>query len=108
MTSSRYAKSNNITQIIVGKSARSRWFELINGSVVRELLDQAGNIAVSVVPGEREAAEATGRASVSTGSANRTFDFRPYGWSTAIIAVSLGAGWCCSRSSATPISTWCS
>jgi two-component system, OmpR family, sensor histidine kinase KdpD len=87
-----YAKSNNITQIIVGKSARSRWFELINGSVVRELLDQAGNIAVSVVPGEREAAKATDRASVRLGSPNRTFDFRPYGWSTAITGFSLGAG----------------
>ncbi|MEO8757521.1 MAG: sensor histidine kinase KdpD [Devosia sp.] len=87
-----YAKSNNITQIIIGKSARSRWFELINGSVVNELLDQAGNIAVNVVPGEREAAGVNNRTSMAIGTTTRTFDFRPYGWSTAIIAFSLGVG----------------
>ena len=86
-----YAKANNITQIIIGKSARSRWFELINGSVVRELLEHAGNIAVNVVPGER-AAGATPRVRTPAGSANRSVDPRPYGWSTAIVALSLGAG----------------
>src|SRR6476469_9772289 len=29
-----FAQANNITQVIVGKSTRSRWFELLNGSVV--------------------------------------------------------------------------
>ena len=32
-----FAQANNITQVIVGKSTRSRWFELLNGSVVRDL-----------------------------------------------------------------------
>src|SRR5262249_54449601 len=31
-----YAHANNITQIIVGKSARSRWFEMLHGSVVHD------------------------------------------------------------------------
>ena len=87
-----YAKSNNVTQIIIGKSARSRWFELVNGSVVRELLNQAGNIAINVVPGERDTAGPTAGVGIPLGSPNRVFDFRPYGWSTAIIALSLGAG----------------
>jgi len=86
-----YAKANNITQIIIGKSARSRWFELINGSVVRELLEHAGNIAVNVVPGER-AAGATPRVRTPAGSANRSVDPRPYGWSTAIVALSRECG----------------
>src|SRR5262249_37666321 len=33
-----YAQANNITQIIIGKSRRSRWFELLHGSVVHELV----------------------------------------------------------------------
>ena len=33
-----FAQANNITQIIIGKSTRSRWFELLHGSVVRDLL----------------------------------------------------------------------
>src|SRR5208282_3502991 len=37
-----YAGANNITQIVIGKSARSRWFELMHGSVVRELMRKSG------------------------------------------------------------------
>src|SRR5438876_5107414 len=33
-----YAQANNVTQIIIGKSHRSRWFELLHGSVVHELV----------------------------------------------------------------------
>jgi two-component system, OmpR family, sensor histidine kinase KdpD len=29
-----YAQSNNISQIVIGKSERSRWFEIVHGSVV--------------------------------------------------------------------------
>ncbi len=29
-----YARKNNVTQILIGKSERSRWFELLHGSVV--------------------------------------------------------------------------
>ena len=43
-----YATANNITQIIIGKSERSPWFELLHGSVVRELVKRAGNISVHV------------------------------------------------------------
>src|SRR5215470_3546137 len=38
-----YAQANNITQVIIGKSSRSRWFEFLHGSVVRELLRACGN-----------------------------------------------------------------
>ena len=37
-----YARENNATQIIIGKSTRSRWFEMLHGSVVHELLAQGG------------------------------------------------------------------
>src|SRR5258706_3247301 len=43
-----YASANNITQIIIGKSERSRWFELLHGSVVRDLVKRAGDISVHV------------------------------------------------------------
>ena len=46
-----YARANNITQIIIGKSDRSRWFELLHGSVVRDLVRASGNIGVHVVAG---------------------------------------------------------
>ena len=49
-----YARETNVTQIVVGKSARSRWFELLHGSVVRELVDKADGIAVHVLAGGDE------------------------------------------------------
>ena len=37
-----YATANNITQIVIGKSDRSRWFEMMHGSVVHELVRKTG------------------------------------------------------------------
>src|SRR6516162_7862383 len=47
-----FAQANNVTQVIIGKSTRSRWFELLHGSVVRDLLRSCGNISVHVIAGE--------------------------------------------------------
>src|SRR5499427_8985715 len=47
-----YAQANNVTQIIIGKSTRSRWFEILHGSVVHELVRRSGNISVHVIAGE--------------------------------------------------------
>src|SRR6266436_2328395 len=41
-----YAESQNVTHIIIGKSSRSRWFEIVHGSVVHELVRRSGNISV--------------------------------------------------------------
>jgi two-component system sensor histidine kinase KdpD len=43
------------TQLIVGKSARSRWFELRHGSVVDRLVRETPGIAVHVLPMAEEA-----------------------------------------------------
>src|SRR5262249_59970394 len=56
-----FAHANNVTQIIIGKSTRSRWFEIVQGSVVHDLVRRAGNISVNVIPGdELPSAPATG------------------------------------------------
>jgi two-component system sensor histidine kinase KdpD len=47
-----YARENNVTQIVIGKSDRSRWFEMLHGSVVHDLVRRAGTIGVHVVAGE--------------------------------------------------------
>ena len=67
-----YAEDNNITQIVIGKSERSRWFEMLHGSVVHDLVRSAGNISVHVIAGEAGESEpaATGAAaSVATRAA---------------------------------------
>jgi len=45
-----FAQANRITQIVVGKSVRSRWFELRHGSVVDQLVRETPEIAVHVLP----------------------------------------------------------
>src|SRR4029077_19561831 len=39
-----YAHTHNVTQIIIGKSTRARWFEILHGSVVHDLVRRSGNI----------------------------------------------------------------
>src|SRR6202030_278417 len=46
-----YAHAHNVTQIIIGKSTRSRWFEILHGSVVHDLVRRSGNISVHVIAG---------------------------------------------------------
>ncbi|MGK6356900.1 DUF4118 domain-containing protein [Sphingomonas sp. DT-207] len=46
----RFAAEARATQLIVGKSMRSRWFELRHGSVVDQLVRETPGIAVHVLP----------------------------------------------------------
>jgi two-component system sensor histidine kinase KdpD len=45
-----FARSRNATRVVVGKSPRSRWFELRHGSVVDELVRSGSGLAVEVAP----------------------------------------------------------
>ncbi|RYY06542.1 MAG: DUF4118 domain-containing protein, partial [Alphaproteobacteria bacterium] len=46
----RFVTEARATQLIVGKSARSRWFEFVHGSVVDRLVRGTPGIAVHVLP----------------------------------------------------------
>src|SRR4249919_1022245 len=59
-----YAQAHNFTQIIIGKSARSRWFEILHGSVVHDLVRRSGNISVNVIAGDTIAGEPIAKKSV--------------------------------------------
>ncbi len=50
----RYARSRNVTEIIIGKSRRSRWSELWRGSLVHDVIRKSGDIDVYVITGEDE------------------------------------------------------
>lgn len=45
-----FARSRNATRVVVGKSRRSRWFELRHGSVVDALVRSGSGLAVEVAP----------------------------------------------------------
>jgi len=83
-----YARDQNITHIIIGKSQRSRWFEMLHGSVVHDLMRHSGNIGVHVVSGE-EAAETEPTA---TATEIRPQGFGPYLASTVMVALALAVG----------------
>lgn len=86
-----FAQGNNVTQIVIGKSSRSRWFEMTRGSVVHDLVRRAGNISVHVIPGDELADLATSKAAVQTAARPEQFDARPYLKALGITAVGLAA-----------------
>src|SRR6201997_4068 len=86
----RYAQANNVTQIVIGKSARSRWFEMVPGSVVHDLVRRSGNISVHVIAGDTVAGELAPKKSVRTVERDDTFNPRPY--IAALVAVAFALG----------------
>src|SRR5262249_29807085 len=85
-----YATANNITQIVIGKSSRSRWFEMGHGSVVPELVRKTGPISVHVIsPGESDAVPPK---SVETRPKPEPFRLGHYLGSVVTVAVALGVG----------------
>ena len=83
-----FAHANNVTQIIIGKSTRSWWFELIRGSVVHDLVRRAGNISVNVIAGDEQGVVKT---AVQTAARQEPFNPRPYLMSLLVVAFALGA-----------------
>lgn len=49
-----YARSRNVTKILIGKTNQPRWRRLLLGTVVDDLLDRSGEIDVYVIHGEEE------------------------------------------------------
>jgi two-component system sensor histidine kinase KdpD len=85
-----YAESNNITQIVIGKSDRPRWFEMVHGSVVHDLVRKTGSISVHVI--SAEAGEAPPPKRVATRTSAEPFDPLPYLGAAGAVALALGVG----------------
>ena len=84
-----FAQRNNITQIVIGKSTRSRWFEILHGSVVHDLIRRAGNIGVHVIAGEEQTRESPAKPLVASDAAD-SFDPLPYIVALLAVLVALG------------------
>ena len=87
-----FAQANNVTQIIIGKSARSRWFELLYGSVVHDLVRRSGNISVHVIAGDELARDPIPRKTVRAAEDAAPFNSRPYGVALLSVAAAVGVG----------------
>ncbi|MFD1702961.1 DUF4118 domain-containing protein [Methylopila henanensis] len=84
-----FARSRNVTTILVGKARRSFWFALTRGSVVADLIDRAGPIAVQVVSGDGETAPPK---TVETRAAERGPGGAAYALAAAGVALAGGVG----------------
>jgi two-component system, OmpR family, sensor histidine kinase KdpD len=87
-----YAQAHNVTQIIIGKSARSRWFEILHGSVVHELVRRSGNISVHVIAGDAVAGGSVPKKTVRTAEVADALNPRPYLIALVAVALALGIG----------------
>jgi two-component system, OmpR family, sensor histidine kinase KdpD len=85
-----YATANNITQIVIGKSSRSRWFEMVHGSVVHELVRKTGQISVHVISADDK--ESVPPKSVQTRPKVEPFRVESYMGSAGAVGVALGLG----------------
>src|SRR6516165_1795622 len=87
-----YAHAHNVTQIIIGKSTRSRWFEMVHGSVVHDLVRRSGNISVHVIAGDQLTGEPIPKKTVDTSDEGDVYDPRPYVVALVAVAIALGCG----------------
>jgi two-component system sensor histidine kinase KdpD len=85
-----FAQANNVTHIIIGKSTRSRWFEIMRGSVVHDLVRRSGNITVHVIAGDESAPGPVNKPAVQTAARVDPFDPRPYLMSLLVVGLGLG------------------
>jgi two-component system sensor histidine kinase KdpD len=85
-----YAEANNITQIVIGKSNRPRWFEMLHGSVVHDLVRRTGPISVHVI--SPEATEPAPSKVPPTRREPEPLNPVPYLGGAAAVAVAVGFG----------------
>jgi two-component system sensor histidine kinase KdpD len=84
-----YAKANNFTHIVIGKSERSRWFEMMHGSIVYELVRRSETISVHVIAGESGPPKVR-RAALRTQAVPISVHPGAYGVSALMVGLAVG------------------
>ncbi len=77
-----YARSRNVTKILIGKTHQPRWKRLLLGTVVDTILEDSGEIDVYVIHGEKDTVERVGKEVAPSQRA-----WRPYLGSACVIAI---------------------
>ena len=80
-----YARSRNVTKLVVGKPNRRRWRELLHGSTMDQLVRRSGDIDVYVIRGRGEETEAEPL------RAKRATNWRGYAWALLVVALATAA-----------------
>ncbi len=71
----RFAAEARATQLIVGKSVRSRWFELRHGSVVDRLVRETHDLVIHVLPMDPEGSQRARHGVPAKGRWGRPLDY---------------------------------
>lgn len=82
-----YARANNVTHVIVGKSSRAWWRQILFGSITQRLISRAGGINIHVIEVPSEQADA-GKAS-GTPEPLAGFTAKPYAIAALIVAITI-------------------
>lgn len=80
-----YAQTNNITEIVIGKSHRPWWFRLLRGSIVDELIQKSGVIDIYVITGSEE--ESVGGSHASTLKPTTQQSWKEYLFSVIVVSI---------------------
>src|SRR5919198_243095 len=83
-----YARTRNVSKIVVGKPLRARWREIVFGSVVDELARNTDDIDVYVISGEHDDSRPP-----STRQPAQTNDGAAYGWALAVVVLCTVLDW---------------
>ncbi|WP_342641371.1 sensor histidine kinase KdpD [Rhodoligotrophos ferricapiens] len=84
-----FARTNNVSHVLVGKSTRTWLFELLHGSVVHDLVRRSGPISVHVIAGQDQSAATASSTSPKDAA---QFELWPYLGSTGLIALAVLVG----------------
>src|SRR5215470_9437481 len=83
-----YARTRNVSKIVVGKPARPRWREIVFGSVVEELTKHSGDIDVYVINGDQGDSRP-----LLMPFRERTSDWLSYMWGLGSVALCTALAW---------------
>ncbi len=87
-----YARANNVTHLIVGKSTRRAWRQMLTGSITQRLINRAGGINIHVIeaPAERRLSDAPSPGRNATAAeAKPATDPWPYVFTTLFVLASI-------------------
>ena len=87
----RYARMNNFTHVVIGKSIKPRWREYLEGAVSLQVIRLSGDISVNVISGTEPATPKARRTPAAAAPARR-LDLRPYLLSLVYVAGGVGLG----------------
>lgn len=83
-----FARSRNVTKILIGRTHQPRWRRLLFGTVVDDVLERSGPIDVYVIHGDEEPSGRPDRSSTY-----RRLDIRQYGTAAVSVAAAAVAAW---------------